>query len=567
MHIPVAYLTSIPIDILLQTLRHLCIEDILALRCTCKTLERITRERSVWHDAFCGHVITKGMPVPGVHGQSIVSLSAQQLERLTLNFLRFYSNWTSQRPIRVKTTDIFPPSLNTASRARNIALYFFPWNGTNWLMTFTLYDQASAPRKYIVQCWDTTVDPPKCVAALHCMNMVGATVNSDPTSPGVLALTRWGPSDVMTTSIFTISPTTEDADSAFTLLQEFPGYCHSIAFEGTTLVVSDNHNVVRLINVETGRVQCELRVPLLHDDPTLRNEEHKCLGVVLFDHYALTFCRQRIHLYFMPTRDTSKLRINNDVAHFDPIASHKWQWRIDSLAVSPRRQGFRHPCYVHQEGTDLSACFPPIDILIRFDTWFPWPVNILHHFILSPNPYYSRSSDVSASEGPQAAHLPYLFSNSPADGPIMIHSIPSPIRLFTPSDMILGRYGTALWLDAQTDQNTPAQTGDHGQRIAGKVLTVSRIPSGNEGAEYSGDDRVSPGYVNSQSDTREGPGDSSIGEGKRVSISSLMVFDIREYGDGWNRLAIDEEEGRIAVGSVDGKVSLFDYAERNTILS
>lgn len=217
MHIPVAYLTSIPIDILLQTLRHLCIEDILALRCvspsnsyetairshqrdfgiqTCKTLERITRERSVWHDAFCGHVITKGMPVPGVHGQSIVSLSAQQLERLTLNFLRFYSNWTSPRPIRVKTTDIFPPSLNTASRARNIALYFFPWNGTNWLMTFTLYDQASAPRKYIVQCWDTTVDPPKCVAALHCMNMVGATVNSDPTSPGVLALTRWGPSDV-----------------------------------------------------------------------------------------------------------------------------------------------------------------------------------------------------------------------------------------------------------------------------------------------------------------------------------------------------------------------------------
>lgn len=76
----------------------------------------------------------------------------------------------------------------------------------------------------------------------------------------------------MTTSIFTISPTTEDADSAFTMLQEFPGYCHSIAFEGTTLVVSDNHNVVRLINVETGRVQCELRVPLLHDDPTLRNE-------------------------------------------------------------------------------------------------------------------------------------------------------------------------------------------------------------------------------------------------------------------------------------------------------
>ena len=39
-----------------------------------------------------------------------------------------------------------------------------------------------------------------------------------------------------------------------------------------------------------------------------------------------------------------------------------------------------------------------------------------------------------------------------------------------------------------------------------------------------------------------------------------MVFHMQEEDDGWNRLALDEEEGRIAVGTVYGRVHLFEYA-------
>ena len=173
---------------------------------------------------------------------------------------------------------------------------------------------------------------------------------------------------------------------------------------------------------------------------------------------------------------------------------------------------------------------PAIDLLIRFDTWYPWPVNILHHFVLPPNPSFSPAAfalDLT-SDAPQG--LPYL---TPAAGaPLMAHAISSPLRLFTPSDMVLAPSGTALWLDASTDSATPSQAGDHGQRIAGRVLPAPAPP-------------------------REGEGEGARwwGEG-----GGPMVFHMQEEDDGWNRLALDEEEGRVAVGTVYGRVHLIEYA-------
>lgn len=298
------------------------------------------------------------------------------------------------------------------------------------------------------------------------------------------------------------------------------------------------------------------------------------MGVVLFRRHVLTFCKQWIHLYALPAPPDSTAMVLADPpppVECDPLASHKWQWRIDSLVVAPRMlpaasaQMCTTGCEDHVVGTGVEVeAFPPVDVLIRFDTWFPWPVNILHHYVLAPNPAFSPSpfpssaslSDETSSASPDSdpassspsRSTPYLHAGG---APAMAHSIPSPIRLFTPSDMVLGRRGTALWLDAQAYESGPAQAGDHGQRIAGRILAAPPFPlppSAREGGrnreggsgEGQGGDRVSPGW---------------FGEGE-----GPMVFHMQEEDDGWNRLALDEEEGRIAVGTVYGRVHLFEYA-------
>lgn len=286
------------------------------------------------------------------------------------------------------------------------------------------------------------------------------------------------------------------------------------------------------------------------------------MGAVLFRRHVLTFCRQWIHLYALPAPPASLPTALADapppLAECDPLASHKWQWRIDSLVVAPRllRPGPAHACATSCDD-DEARCgaeagaepFPPIDVLIRFDTWFPWPVNILHHYVLAPNPAFTTA--------PASSGTPYLHAGG---APAMAHSIPSPIRLFTPSDMVLGRRGTALWLDAQAYEGGPAQAGDHGQRIAGRMLTAtsSSAPSlsagapgeSGEGEAEGGGDRVSAGWF-----------------GEERAGADATVFHMQEEDDGWNRLALDEEEGRIAVGTVYGRVHLFEYAPQGEVAS
>ena len=152
---------------------------------------------------------------------------------------------------------------------------------------------------------------------------------------------------------------------------------------------------------------------------------------------------------------------------------------------------------------------------------------------------------------------PYLHVGG---APAMAHSIPSPIRLFTPSDMVLGRRGTALWLDAQAYEGGHAQAGDHGQRIAGRMLAAPSSsfssaggPGGSGGGDAAegggeGGDRVSPGWF-----------------GEERAGGGAMVFHMQKEDDGWNRLALDEEEGRIAVGTVYGRVHLFEYAPQGEL--
>lgn len=288
------------------------------------------------------------------------------------------------------------------------------------------------------------------------------------------------------------------------------------------------------------------------------------MGVIVMEQFILAFCQRWIHLYILPSPEGKDQALGNGTSRqaldLDPAAGFKWQWRIDSLVVS--HQGHGDP------DTRQDTPLDPINIFIRFDTWYPWPVNILHHFVLPPNPSFDPSvfSQISHHHSlPSLENIPYLFTAaSTLFGPYMTTSVASPMRLFTPSDMVLGKYGTALWIDAQTDFSSPSQAGDHGQRIAGKMLSATNLRNhhlnlSDPMPHRRGDDQVSPGYIDFQPGAHLAQGESVHSIGPQDE-NSIMVFEVRENCDGWNRLALDEEEGRIAVGSVDGTINVFDYA-------
>ena len=113
--------------------------------------------------------------------------------------------------------------------------------------------------------------------------------------------------------------------------------------------------------------------------------------------------------------------------------------------------------------------------------------------------------------------------------------------------MAFGRYGTALWLDNHAE-GWFGGPSERGQRLAGQVLSLSSL------LPY-GCGRGSP---------IEGPegklGATAIGAEPTVptSSSASMVFGTCD-DDTWTRIAMDEEAGRIAIGHVDGAITLLEY--------
>ena len=173
-----------------------------------------------------------------------------------------------------------------------------------------------------------------------------------------------------------------------------------------------------------------------------------------------------------------------------------------------------------------------INILLRYDSWYPWPVNTLHHYTLRPNPEYTGSGH----------ELPYFYSREYK--PIMETTITSNMRLFTPSDMTIGHYGTALWIDAQSEPDSP-QAGDLGQRLAGQTLSLN--PAQGDRA-----DNLPVSLL--LSSELEGKLDISY------SFAAQPVFQVWDTYSEWAKVAVEEKEGRIALGSVEGRVHVLDYA-------
>jgi len=190
-----------------------------------------------------------------------------------------------------------------------------------------------------------------------------------------------------------------------------------------------------------------------------------------------------------------------------PVARYIWPWRIDSVSIVQS---------IRWSPSPSAMAFPAIKVLIRTASTYGWPSNVLHYYTLQPNTSFSRTGSINTR------NLPYLH-------PRFVQSLASPVRLLAPSHAVLGPYGTALWIDNHTEDYFMQP----GQRLAGRLLRDG--DSAGQGATGPGPPSEIP------SDTM-----------------ASTVYAVREHDD-WLHVALDEQEGRIAVGNRNGKISLLEY--------
>ncbi|KDQ61905.1 hypothetical protein JAAARDRAFT_172343 [Jaapia argillacea MUCL 33604] len=619
-------LTALPIDILLHILSYLSVKDILRLRQTSTSFLSLTRLHPVWFDAFHTHVRDANIPVPGFSSSSrssdITHLPQTSLELLTIRALRLRKNWLSPCPTPVRRSEISPIPLEYETieidgergdrdRLRNVVVRFLPGRGNRYLLTVTAHTNFIR-RRFTVQCWDLSSPASqsvekrkfKCVAVRRFTEVVSVAVNMDPSDAAVFCITcKVEGADTTHVATFIhsldLDSPTQHPEYAFKYMNHFPGCRRALVFKGNLLVGSTENESVRVWDVRKGEVIYELRDPNIH-------QQLVCLNAMFLpsptSDCLLLFWNKSIELYKIPSSPPSHSESSGQPREHDlppfglppphlpphvphrvphhslppiapyvppppqstvriptlhPIATYQWQWRIDSISVSIPNHG------QHHGDSSRTPPLSPIHLFMRFDSWYPWPVNLLHHFILPPNPAYTSSATASTSPG--LMESPYLTSP-----PIAVKSISSTVRLFAPSDMVVGEWGTAVWLDTQTDGM--GGDGELGQRIAGRLLSpqVTSEPEpiatnlDTSGVASNGLDAIGAFVM-------DGIVPPPVQEDRNIVVDAdtdreaSMVFGFRDQGAGedpedeWAHLAVDEVNGRIVVGRDGGRIEVWEY--------
>ncbi|KAJ7708812.1 hypothetical protein B0H17DRAFT_1030938 [Mycena rosella] len=476
---------ALPTDIILVIFKYISVKDLMKLRQTCKEFLEITQLRSVWHELLQSEVLQRNIPIPRLAGRDLETLTSKQLESCLADALRLRRNWIAPSPAPVRSSTF--KTVNDP-QSQVVAVVFLPGRGHRWLMSLTL-TTADGHRTYTLQCWDLA-NSSACIARRALTVFRGFRINTDAVHAGIVALRS-----SIGIEIVEIDFLATDPDAAFVTLQVLEDVPESLLVFSTSTLLTKFDDTRRL-HIRTTE-HPEFSVELQNPSYIVQKE---CLDAIVCEKYAVVARTATLEFYSL-----SSFRTGTGARVIEPIAVHTWQWRLDSVSLA------------YQPSWDATphGLEPPINILVRYASLFPWPVNALHHYVLPCDESYVARETIGAN------NRPYLTE------PVVIRTFASPIRLFARWDMVLGAYGTALWIDSHTEDYF-----DHaveGQRLAGTLFTV-----------------VEPGVevvpLNDQG----------------VSAAASMVYQVRE-DDGWIRIAVDEGEGKIAVGTSAAEITILEY--------
>lgn len=491
---------ELPTDVYLSILEHaFVVEDILSLRKTCRKMYIATRERSVWQAALRIHVLNQDMPVPRLKGP-VESLSDEQLERCVIRATRLRRNWSSPSPVHRPLIRIHP---SNQPEARNISSHFITGKlRQKCLLTLTLVGSHSA-----LDCWELGPKLPSRIGHRKLSNVRGFAYNGHGKSKEAVAICFHDGA----VEILSIDFGAEDPESALVTSKRFrvTSAAKIPAFQGTHLLLQ--YQSGRLDILDTTHPECHAELVCLSESP----EEAMCMAAVFIKQVTVVFRHKSIELY-----DISQVTPGS-ASGLWPLSTHVWQWGADKINVMAL------PQWPDTHSSTNTTTYLPITILLRHSSIYPWPVNIIHQYTLHSNNTFDPS-------------LPFTADNSPYDiVPRTIRSMSSPVQLTSITQMALGSYGTGIWFDNYAEDYYGPGAG---QRLAG-IFTSLPPHSGSD----DDDDDDSDNQHGTVAATTSVP-----------QIEASSIFATRRQ-DVWVSIALDEQEGRIALGRADGSVELLEY--------
>lgn len=229
--------------------------------------------------------------------------------------------------------------------------------------------------------------------------------------------------------------------------------------------------------------------------------------------------------------------MDDNPLRYEPVARHSFGW-VDGVSVC-----------LQPDTLLASSCsdriHKPLMILIRAESDDPWASEIhnLELFTLQPNPDFKQKLTEHSDDRVQTMNISEPFeladpsSVSPYTFPPMkkanVRSVRGSLRC---TDLFLGRYGTAIWIQPRD------------RAVAGLVWTG---------------DHTLPAHVAASSNSHEsvmaavfpGPLAPDLGEREGTfAVNSMAVYS--NPLDNWTSIDYDEELGRIALSSSFGRITI-----------
>ncbi|KAF5316202.1 hypothetical protein D9619_006279 [Psilocybe cf. subviscida] len=506
---------DLPTDIFKVIIGFLDLRDVYAIKLVCREFHDLTKTRALWSSLVRRYVLNQCLPIPGLRGKVLDQLSAPELEQCLCRALRLRRNWVSPLPAivnRLTLPGIIP-------KTRIVSMHLIPNHERALLLSLSM--QTSPTRKFTLQCWDIEARPPVRLAAYECNRFRGSAVNKESRN-GERVIAVLDPH----LHILSLDDklTSEAQDGRFVTTAVFPDETNTIQlFSGSSLLCRGNNGTMHLLDIDSPNSRIHLQSP---------HQASPVLDVVITSEYILVLRSTHLEFYAItnhfPDNAPSVPTPNSPTAPtLHPLFIYQWQWRIDNAGMTIRRS---------VPGSTLRT---PISILLRYGSYFPWAINILHHYDLQPNHNYIPDSPTTQT------NLPFEFP------PVLRETIGSPVRLHATSDMAIGSYGTAIWTDSHTEDFYGH--ADRGQRVAGRFSRRNLRPSGSVKVER---EREGEGLGTGVPEEEDEEGEDVSDQVASAVATSVYVH---QEEDSWVRIALDETEGRIFLGRDDGCIEVLEY--------
>ncbi|KAF8347153.1 hypothetical protein F5887DRAFT_48807 [Amanita rubescens] len=521
-------LTDLHDDILIFTLSWIEPSDLLSVRKTCKRLYSLTHTRIVWTNACIRYILAQGYPFPNV---PLDSLSIANLERLTRHAYQLGQKWRSKslRPRSILFND-------SVSGANISDVLFLPGHDDKWLIT------ASKSVWSVLTLWDISSlgsgrQPQTCKWSPKGGIFKKFCLNSDPTSTATLAIALLHEAKEM---LYILSVITEGETVSFNIVTSFPTNFVPVSLQGDIVGLSDERSQISIWNWRDNKhatLSCQ-------DDEGTPFQHNVCSQIIFSRSTNSIIAVRDVSISLFPFPEL-KAKDESPVT-YAPIAQYHFGW-IDGVTATPVQPIFN--------GTTRNGESPQsISLLLRRKNNDPWhsAAHSIEHHVLLPNPSYDpetpihpltpssiQESTTQTGRKP-SSNLPYLFP------PVPRSKIPnlrgSLGRLLHRSNMILGKSGTAVWINPQdlsvgglyfSDDESPLQIVPYIERSDQRLVA----------AVFHGP--LSPDGVGAGNGAPDGNTD--------IDISTIYVND----SNNWTALDYDEITGRIAIGSASGDLLVF----------